>query len=82
MDSTTENWKFSSNNKLIRKHYFVVKKEPKSNETADRKYFVLKTFTDFEKDKSKKYSRFISKNAVFADNFTKTVRNFIQKICF
>ena len=59
------------------------KRKPNLIETDDGKEFVNKIFNEFLKvNNIKRYSRYTSKGAVFAERFNKTIRNLLKKPVF
>ena len=56
------------------------KRKPKLLETDDEKEFTNKMFIDFLKlNDIKRYSRYTSKGAVFAERFNRTIRDLLKK---
>ena len=59
------------------------KRKPKLLETDDGKEFTNKMFTDLLKlNDIKRYSRYTSKGAVFAERFNRTIRDLLKKPVF
>ena len=58
-------------------------RKPNLLETDDGKEYVNKIFNEFlNNNKTKRYSRYTDKGAVFAERFNKTVRNLLKKPVF
>ena len=61
----------------------ITKRKPKLLETDDGKEFTNKIITDFLKlNNIKRYSRYTSKGAVFAERFNRTIRDLLKKPVF
>ena len=59
------------------------KRKPNLLETDDGKEYVNKIFNEFlNKHNIKKYSRNITLGAVFAERFSRTIRNLLKNRCF
>ena len=61
----------------------ITKRKPKLLETDDGKEFTNKMFNEFLKlNDIKRYSRYTSKGAVFAERFNRTIRDLLKKPVF
>ena len=61
----------------------ITKRKPKVLETDDGKEFTNKMFNEFLKlNDIKRYSRYTSKGAVFAERFNRTIRDLLKKPVF
>ena len=59
------------------------KRKPNLNETDDGSEFVNKTVTDLlNKNNNKRYSRYTSLGAAFAERFCDTIRDLLKKAVF